>query len=558
LTLISKILTLIFIVFSITCSFCTGLEENYNPVSNSWNFQNSNAFSFGQTINFTDTPHLGVPDDSRLVGYWNLNEGSGVVAQDSSRNGNNASVNGARWIVGKFENSLSFTGNTVDFVKANNSESLQIKGDLTLSCWVYFNTLTTKQTLIFKNYSGEFELSMDGANGKLEFDHNKMSVFSPPSSVKAGVWLYIVAVRSITAMTITFYVNGIQVGTPQAFTTLPTASSNPLYIGQENGYNSLNGIIDDIRIYNRSLSANEVSSLYDQSDPLSFANYYYFVDPLTNNSMVVNVNSLNTTNSSIAFVTCSSFFENNILAFSSNNTATVNVWTNLGQPTFTTGVWNSQNCTTTLTLEVSSTGALNWSPSTPPSSLSILTNATNAGGKTTFSVLWSDKQTMFGSGYIFCSNNTGQWVNASWLTFKSDSFWGNATLTLNSTVGSIIGFREYANNSLNLWGDSGVYAITTTANTVLVTPSPAPSVEPTATPTTMISPVPTSTPRSTPTVTPTLMAEDNQFPTQPVQIIALTISLMIGVFTLAFRKGYMRIEVANEEDSEEETEEFLI
>jgi hypothetical protein len=409
---------------------------------------------------------------------------------------------------------------------------------------------------------------MVGANGKLEFDHNKISVFSPTSSVKAGVWLNIVVVRSITAMTVTFYVNGVKVGTPQAFTTLPMASSNPLYIGQEKGYNPLNGIIDEVHIYNRSLSANEVSALYYQSDPLSYANYYYFTNSLTNNSMLVNVNSFNANNSSITLVTCDSFFENNILSFSSNNTATINVWTNLGQPTFTTGVWNSQNYTTTLTLEASSTGELNWSPSEPPSASNISATSTYAGANTTFSVLWSDKQSMSGSGYIFCTNNTGQWVNASWVTFNSNSFWGNATLTLNSTVGSIIGFREYANNSLNLWGDSGIYAITTTANTSSVTPSPSASVvpiaspptasPPTASPTPTVSLVPTSTPISNPTSAPTLPPEANQLPIQAIAIIAIAIPLVIAVFGLAFRKGYIRIEVVDEEGSDEKAEDFSI
>ena len=48
------------------------------------------------------------------------------------------------------------------------------------------------------------------------------------------------------------------------------------------------------------------------------------------------------------------------MVFQANNSATVNVWTNLGQPVFTTGIWNSNNFTSTLTLDASSTSELNW------------------------------------------------------------------------------------------------------------------------------------------------------------------------------------------------------
>ena len=129
------------------------------------------------------------------------------------------------------------------------------------------------------------------------------------------------------------------------------------------------------------------------------------------------------------------------------------------------------------------------------------------------------------------------------------SCWGNATLTLNSNVGAVVGFREFANNSLGLWGDSGIYAITTTNDTSVSTATPAPSVAPTSNPT------PTSTSTLNPTTNPTPTPSINQtgdFPTQTAILVLAVIVVFVGVLVIAFKKGYITIEVVDEETTEEQ------
>ena len=122
--------------------------------------------------------------------------------------------------------------------------------------------------------------------------------------------------------------------------------------------------------------------------------------------------------------------------------------------------------------------------------------------------------------------------------FSSIPYWGNVTLTLNSNLG-VVGFREFANNSLNLWGDSGIYAITTTNDTSMATPTPTPSSAPTASPTPTLrrnSPTPTSTPTANPTATPTLQPETNQFPIQTVAIVADVVAVLVCFVCFGFQK----------------------
>jgi hypothetical protein len=99
-----------------------------------------------------------------------------------------------------------------------------------------------------------------------------------------------------------------------------------------------------------------VPTINAMPDPVAFAVYNNFIEAGTNNTMLIHVGSPSANSNNVALVTCTDFFTDNKLAFQANNSATVNVWTNLERPVFTTGVWNSQNCTTTLTLDASSMG----------------------------------------------------------------------------------------------------------------------------------------------------------------------------------------------------------
>jgi hypothetical protein len=150
------------------------------------------------------------------------------------------------------------------------------------------------------------------------------------------------------------------------------------------------GIFDDVRIYNRALERSEISQLYNLGDPDAFTNYYSFKDSATNNTMMINVNGEHENNWDTTLVTCTNFFVNKSLSFIANDTAYVNIWTNLGWPISTTGVWNSQNSTTTLQLSALSPSEISWDYPTP--SVETMSLSSNYAGKmATFSVLWSSK-----------------------------------------------------------------------------------------------------------------------------------------------------------------------
>jgi hypothetical protein len=102
---------------------------------------------------------------------------------------------------------------------------------------------------------------------------------------------------------------------------------------------------------------------------------------------------------------------------------------------------------------------------TPPTPSLSATNSTLAGSSCGFSTKWTDTMGLATTGgFILSTNNSGPWVNQTWTAFTDNPDWGNKTLTLNGTVGLVIGWKEYANNTNNLWTVTSLLTVTTTSN----------------------------------------------------------------------------------------------
>jgi len=90
----------------------------------------------------------------------------------------------------------------------------------------------------------------------------------------------------------------------------------------------------------------------------------------------------------------------------------------------------------------------------PPQYTSSGTNETDAGNISLFYEKWYDWEGNL-SHYIFSTNNTGTWINDSTTVFSAiNNSWSNVTKTLNDTLGLIIGWKVYANDTDNNWNVS--------------------------------------------------------------------------------------------------------
>ncbi|MFA6039459.1 MAG: LamG-like jellyroll fold domain-containing protein [Candidatus Peribacteraceae bacterium] len=212
------------------------------------------------------SPHFNDRSEG-LVGYWPFHEGQGTTAVDGSGQGNNGTLNGTtgannrpQWTTGQVGMALDFDG-TDDYVNVPDTNVLDIAGDLTVCAWLYPRTMTVSAHPLQK-YGGStaanFRLYRTAA-GSTYFYATRGGVWGSISSsytVAASTWSHICLSYEATRGG-QLYVNGIARGSRAGGGALTTTSS-ALRIGGNTYYN---GLIDEVRIYNRALSAEEVAAL---------------------------------------------------------------------------------------------------------------------------------------------------------------------------------------------------------------------------------------------------------------------------------------------------------
>src|SRR6266540_787980 len=203
-----------------------------------------------------------------LVGHWKLDEGSGIIVADSSANGNNGTLtNGTAWVSGWISNALSFDG-VDDYVEVPNSSNLGITADITLAAWIKRATLGNYGAVVSKtdgNSICDYDLYFVGGANTLHFYADGQS---PQETISIGAvsdteWHHVAVTRS--GETVAFYIDGAPAGTA---TVSGESADNPipLRIGTDGpGYSAdsmLSGLIDEVRVYARALSPQEIRALY--------------------------------------------------------------------------------------------------------------------------------------------------------------------------------------------------------------------------------------------------------------------------------------------------------
>ena len=203
-----------------------------------------------------------------LVGYWSFDDWANP-ARDDSGNGHDGTVHGATWTTGKFGGALSFDGMR-DYVTVPDDAALNILGDLTISAWVYLTRTGSYQAIVTKcvgsgrqNNPFDFRTTWNAEPDLALVRADAVAHERVYGSVALAMdqW-YHVSVRVENNIP-DFYVNGFI--TPKyadtTFTRTPTGNANPLLIGSRDGGLYFNGLIDEVRIYNRALSGSEIMAL---------------------------------------------------------------------------------------------------------------------------------------------------------------------------------------------------------------------------------------------------------------------------------------------------------
>ena len=224
-----------------------------------------------------------------LVAFW-AGEGN---ARDSAGANHGRLAGGASFVLGKVGQAFQLDGKGGS-IEVGNSKALQITGDQTIAMWIKLARLGVRQNILHKAFGGEASIVLE-PTGELSYMYGSSGRDGPPyvtvtsfghaedehiaagqlkvyrvtkTAVKAGQWTHVAIVRDLTAGRLRWFVDGKQV--VETGTTVPQAKASgaPFRIGGGN-LKHFHGLIDEVGVWNRGLTAREIAAVHTHMSALS-------------------------------------------------------------------------------------------------------------------------------------------------------------------------------------------------------------------------------------------------------------------------------------------------
>ena len=203
------------------------------------------------------------PAPSSLVAAYSFDAGSGATLADLSGRGHNGTIAGAIWsTAGRNGGALSFDG-VNDMVTVADSAALDLTNAMTLEAWVRPSTTNRWRTVALKERPGHLVYSLYSNNNGQRASTNvwlgsaEVEVRSA-ASLPANTWTHLAA--TYDGAVVRLYVNGALSGSTPATASMPV-STGAFRIGGNTVWDEFfGGLIDDLRLYDRALSAGEVQA----------------------------------------------------------------------------------------------------------------------------------------------------------------------------------------------------------------------------------------------------------------------------------------------------------
>ena len=211
------------------------------------------------------------PTESNLVGYWKLDEAQGTVIQDLSGNGNTGALSpsGVSWLTGasipsqiSFDNyaGVSFDGSN-GYAQLGATNIPATNAAVTISTWVNFTNPTSpsgNQNIVVLAGAGGNYVQLGARNGTYTVWPSGAGTSVTGPAASAGAWHHVAYTYDGSSVD-TLYVDGV------AYTgsfSHQSGATTAVYLGTYSPTSELlNGSLDDVRIYNVALTANQIAQL---------------------------------------------------------------------------------------------------------------------------------------------------------------------------------------------------------------------------------------------------------------------------------------------------------
>jgi hypothetical protein len=201
-----------------------------------------------------------------LVGHWTFDEGQGAIAHDSSGNGLDGTLrDGPTWVTGgQVGGALDFNGSTA-YVEIPHDPLLSLTAEITIAAWTNMRTTASGEMAIVSKGSWAannlpYEVTED-AGGVIywQFYNDAGRDTCSPTSPSAGEWHHIAA--TYDGKVFKCYIDGT-LGEEWAYAGTMPKNTASVTIGRRSGGGTyFNGMIDDVQLWARALSAAEIAKI---------------------------------------------------------------------------------------------------------------------------------------------------------------------------------------------------------------------------------------------------------------------------------------------------------
>jgi hypothetical protein len=192
---------------------------------------------------------------SGLVSYYSLNDGT----QDEVLGNNGVAVNATR-TSGFIRDAYYFDG-SADYLLVNDSSSLDISSNITLSAWVY-PVRTTQGYVICKYGSYMIQWTNSTFQGGI-WNSTNWYALTTSGTIPLNTWAHVTFTYNRSNAYL--YINGV-LNSSGVNTRLADINTNPFMIGAKSPIDrtrDFNGSVDEVGVWNRAISSTEAKTLYD-------------------------------------------------------------------------------------------------------------------------------------------------------------------------------------------------------------------------------------------------------------------------------------------------------
>ncbi len=258
---------------------CIGRTTNANRYHDNTTINNGNAF-FGiiddvkvwDEVLTADAIRQNYSEGYGLLAHYRFDETTGTVASDSSGNVNDGSYLGSPTlgVSAVRRTGAEFTSND-SYVYAPASPSLNMigeaDGDFTVAFWVKPNAYTGSWRPLFHKGDSNFTRgpglwlrpSDNRIHYRLTTTHSWNEGGDTSGALEFDEWAHVILIKS--ASTLDFYING-KLDRSTNLIGESVGNTGGLYLGDSPWYGTTDSSMDDIRIYNKALSASEIANVY--------------------------------------------------------------------------------------------------------------------------------------------------------------------------------------------------------------------------------------------------------------------------------------------------------